>query len=71
VKLLDVTNFVCVQAKYSSQIMFYVLNEQTRDGLRAAHKVHIYLEYHSVCPLVGIGPPTPSPAGDRVGEYQF
>jgi hypothetical protein len=28
----------------------------------SAHKVHIYLEYHSVCPLVRIGtPPTPSP----------
>ncbi len=27
-----------------------------------AHKVHIYLEYHSVCPLDEIGiPPTPSP----------
>jgi hypothetical protein len=26
------------------------------------HKVHIHLEYHSVCPLVGIGTPsTPSP----------
>ncbi len=25
------------------------------------HKVHVYLEYHSVCPLVGIGTPsTPS-----------
>ncbi len=24
------------------------------------HKVHIYLEYHSVCPLVRIGTPTPS-----------
>jgi hypothetical protein len=23
------------------------------------HKVHINLEYHSVCPLVGIGTPTP------------
>jgi hypothetical protein len=23
------------------------------------HKVHIYLEYHSVCPLVGIGTPSP------------
>ncbi len=21
----------------------------------AGHKVHIYMEYHSVCPLVGIG----------------
>ncbi len=32
------------------------------------NKVHIYLEYHSVCPLVGIGtPPTPSPASERVG----
>jgi hypothetical protein len=28
------------------------------------HKVHIYIEYHSVCPLVGIGtlPPPLSPA---------
>jgi hypothetical protein len=26
-----------------------------RDG--TPHKVHIYLEYHSVCPLVGIGTP--------------
>jgi hypothetical protein len=26
------------------------------------HKIHIYLEYLSVCPLVGMGPPTPSPA---------
>jgi hypothetical protein len=26
------------------------------------HKVRIYKEYHSVCPLVGIGaPPTPLP----------
>jgi hypothetical protein len=30
------------------------------------HKVHIYKEYHSVCPLVGIGtlPPTPSLASE-------
>ncbi len=28
------------------------------------HKVHIYIEYHSVCPLVGIGtPPPPEPKG--------
>jgi len=28
----------------------------------------IYLEYHSVCPLVRIGgPPTPSLAGEEVG----
>jgi hypothetical protein len=26
------------------------------------HKIHIYLEYLSVCPLVGMEPPTPSPA---------
>jgi hypothetical protein len=24
------------------------------------HKVHIYTEYHSVCPLVGIGTLTPT-----------
>ncbi len=31
---------------------------------RLAHKVHIYLEYHSVCPLVRIGTPTPSPPSE-------
>ncbi len=38
----------------------------------------VYKEYHSVCPLVGIGtPPTPlgggghSPAGEGLGESQF
>jgi hypothetical protein len=32
----------------------------------------IYLEYHSVCPLVRIGgPPTPSLAGEEVGGSQF
>jgi hypothetical protein len=30
------------------------------------HKVHIYLEYHSVCPLVQIGTPTISPEIDCV-----
>ncbi len=31
-------------------------------GERVNHKVHIiYLEYHSVCPLVGIGTPPPLP----------
>jgi hypothetical protein len=35
----------------------------TVDSHWAYHKVHIYLEYHSVCPLVRIGtrPPTPLP----------
>jgi hypothetical protein len=28
-------------------------------GNRVVHKIHIYLEYHSVCPLVGIGTPHP------------
>ncbi len=47
------------------------------------HKVHTYLEYDSVFPLVQIGTPTPSaasdvspggthsPAGEGVGESQF
>jgi hypothetical protein len=46
------------------------------------HKVHVYLEYHSLCPLVGIGTPSPasecasprgthSPACEGVGEFQF
>jgi hypothetical protein len=29
--------------------------------LSLTHKVKIYLEYHSVCPLVGIGTPPPPP----------
>jgi hypothetical protein len=52
----------------------------------ATHKVHIYLEYHSVCPLRGSLHPallqasvsprnqkggTHSPAGEGVGESQF
>ncbi len=52
-------------------------------GYGRPHKVHIYLEYHSVCSLVRIGPPplpvasaplppepkggTHSPAGEGVG----
>ncbi len=31
------------------------------------HKVHIYLEYHSVCPLVQIGTPPP-PASECISE---
>jgi hypothetical protein len=34
--------------------------------VRPDHKVHIYLEYHNVCPLVLLGPPTPSPASEYV-----
>jgi hypothetical protein len=37
-----------------------------------AYKVHIYLEYHSVCPLVRIGigtPTTPSPASEGEGVH--
>ncbi len=45
--------------------------------LRYIHKVHIYTEYHSVCPLVGIGTAPPpqakggrahSPAGEGWGS---
>jgi hypothetical protein len=32
-----------------------------REENSAPHKVHIYLEYNSVCPLVGTGTPTTSP----------
>ncbi len=31
------------------------------------HKVHTYLEYHSVCPLVGIGTPSVPPPPDTGG----
>jgi hypothetical protein len=36
------------------------------------HKVHIYVEYHSVCPLVGIGtlPPPLSPASVPLSPNQ-
>jgi hypothetical protein len=35
------------------------------------HKVHIYIEHHSVCPLVRIGPPPLlSPASDCVAPSE-
>ena len=43
---------------------FYKSYGSVRDT-DALHKVHIYLEYHSVCPLVGIG--TPHPLSRRQG----
>ncbi len=40
------------------------------DGVRGVnHKVHIYVEYHSVCPIVDTGnpsPPTSSPTSECV-----
>jgi hypothetical protein len=37
---------------------------------RITHKVQIYLEYHSVCPLVGLGTPSvPLPADSRGGWH--
>ncbi len=38
-------------------------------GVRGSHKVYVYLEYHSVCPLVGIGTapyPAPSPLPETI-----
>ncbi len=40
----------------------FVLDLQTLDCVN--HKVCVYLEYHSVCPLVGIGTHIPSPASE-------
>jgi hypothetical protein len=46
----------------------FVVNTEARlkrmlfAGVR--HKVQTYLEYHSACPLVEIGTPTPSPASE-------
>jgi hypothetical protein len=37
------------------------------------HKVHIYLEYHSVCPFVQIGtppPPPPRPPGGGAATHE-
>jgi hypothetical protein len=45
---------------------------------RSCHKVHKYKEYHSVCPLVGIGtlpaplsPPPPRTGGRREGHTRW
>jgi hypothetical protein len=48
---------------------------QRSEPEEASHKVHKYLEYHSVCPLVRIGTPPPplpqasvSPLGTKGGK---
>ncbi len=41
-----------------SMTIFYILFDPV------AHKVHIYTEYHSICPLVGIGTPPPLAPGE-------
>jgi hypothetical protein len=42
--------------------MIHEENLELTNCLAAVHKVHIYQEYHSVCPLVRNGtPPTPLP----------
>jgi hypothetical protein len=38
--------------------------EQNGGYIRNSHKVLIYIEHHSVCPLFGIGTPTPFAAGE-------
>ncbi len=47
------------------KVTWYNFNDQYiigNDGKGEHHKVHIYLEYHSVYSLVRIGTPPPSPA---------
>jgi hypothetical protein len=54
-----------VKGKKSSSLYFSSETVCRCIGYNRWHKVHIYLEYHNVCPLVGIGtPPVPSlPSG--------
>ncbi len=60
----------------------FIGGERADGSVVSGHKVRIYKEYHSVCPLVGIGTlPTPpprtggegahSPAGEGLGEPQI
>jgi hypothetical protein len=45
-------------------------SESAKEPPPPPHKVHIYLEYHSVCPLVGIGTPTPFPASEFLPPHR-
>jgi hypothetical protein len=46
---------------YGGEANFTVGLLHILDPYTPHHKVHINLEYHSVCPLVGIGTPPPPP----------
>ncbi len=41
-------------------------DEEAKSGLLLPHKVHTYIEYHSVCPLVGIGTLPPPLSTERL-----
>jgi len=53
---------------HSPETLFNVSNLQISSDSKTpwlySTKVHIYLEYHRVCPLVGLRLPTPSPANE-------
>jgi hypothetical protein len=55
---------------HSPETLFNVSNLQISSDSKTpwlySTKVHIYLEYHRVCPLVGLRLPTPSPANECV-----
>ncbi len=69
-------------APYPTFLFEYSLRQQQSQPaeIRRGHKVHKYIEYHNVCPLVGIRTPPPPlpqvsvpppPRNEGVGESQF
>jgi hypothetical protein len=48
--------------QYSNVLPTVVDDLGWKDAVNPQSTVHIYLEYHSVCPLVRIGTPPPQPA---------
>ena len=56
---------LCLQGKYNRRFEMSSLHRIFLDRMffyPFAHKVHMWLGYHSVCPVVGIGTPPPPPA---------
>jgi hypothetical protein len=50
---------ICNELNADLDPAFYLHADPNPDSESQTHKVLIYIEHHSVCPLVGIGTPPP------------